>query len=237
MAIRSKEAVCLLSSGLDSSVSMLLARAEGWQISLALTFDYGQRAARREAERAGRIARHFGVPHRVLPLPWFQYFKRGGGLLARESRLPAPTVTDLSDPRSSFESAKAVWVPNRNGVLIEIAAGFAEDLGAGSVVVGFNREEAATFPDNTTGYMDALNAALAYSTANGIKVISPTASLNKKEIVAAAVKLDLPLELLWSCYESHDRMCGRCESCMRLKRALNTNGITPNALFEHASLH
>jgi 7-cyano-7-deazaguanine synthase len=237
MSTRSKEAVALLSSGLDSSIAMALAIRDGWTISLALTFDYGQRAGRREAEHAGRIARHFGISHRVLPLPWFQYFQRGGGLLASSGEaLPQPSVTDLSDAGFSNASAKAVWVPNRNGVLIEIAAGFAEDSGADSVIVGFNKEEAATFPDNSLEYLAALNRALSFSTASAIEVMSPTAAMSKLEIVEAAKRIDFPTELLWSCYEAGSLMCGRCESCMRLKRALVGNGVMNNALFEDASL-
>ncbi len=236
MTSQSKDAVALLSSGLDSSVAMALAIASGYRISLALTFDYGPRAPRREADHAGRIARHFGVPHRVLPLPWFQYFQRAGSLLKSQATLPAPSVAQLSDPNFSATSARAVWVPNRNGVLIEIAAGFAEDSGSESVIVGFNKEEAATFPDNSAAYLQALNGSLSYSTASGVTVISPTSAMTKPEIVAAAKRLDFPMDLLWSCYDAGPLMCGKCESCMRLKRAMNGNGVSYDALFEDASL-
>lgn len=236
MGLRDKSAVALLSSGLDSSVAMMLAQREGWRIVMALTFDYGQRAATREREQASQLAAHFGVSHRVLALPFFSQFARAGALLSGEITLPQPNAAQLADRSFTEESARAVWVPNRNGIFLEIAAAFAEDLGAGGVIVGFNSEEGETFPDNSVPYMNALSRALSYSTANHVRVVSPTAHLTKQEIVKAASEAGFPFPLLWSCYEPGTRMCGRCESCMRLKRALDHNEVPLDAYFDDATL-
>jgi len=157
-------------------------------------------------------------------------------LLNHSQLLPHPTLENLSDKTFSTESAKAVWVPNRNGVFIEIAAGIAEDLGANAIIVGFNREEGSTFPDNTKQYMEAITKALSFSTSNAVQVISPTVSMEKSEIVSVAKKERFPFNLLWSCYEADERMCGRCESCMRLKRALKTNEVDFHDLFKHPQI-
>jgi 7-cyano-7-deazaguanine synthase len=117
-------------------------------------------------------------------------------------------------------SAAAVWVPNRNGVFINIAAAFAESLGCEAVVCGFNAEEGQTFPDNTAEYAQAATAALAYSTLSQVRVWSPTQDLTKVEIVALARRIGAPLQHVWSCYEPGPEPCGECESCLRFARAM-----------------
>jgi len=226
-----KRAVAVLSSGLDSSLALALALEQGWTVPLALTFDYGQRAAEREVTQAHAIARHFGVPHRVLHLPWFREFGHGGSLLKRNTPLPYPERGDLSDPEYGKQSAKQVWVPNRNGTFLEIAAGFAEDLQAQALIVGFNKEEAQTFPDNSSAYLNAINAALKFSTSTEVQVTSLTALLDKTAIVAEAKRLGFPLSLIWSCYECGRKMCRKCESCKRLERALEANEVKADAFF------
>lgn len=226
-----KRAVAVLSAGLDSSVALALAREQGWTVALALTFDYGQRAAEREVTQAHAIAAHFNIPHRTLHLPWFREFSHGGSLIRRAAPLPYPERRDLSDPEYGKNSAKAVWVPNRNGTFLEIAAGFAEDLQAEALIVGFNREEAQTFPDNSREYLEALNRALSFSTATQVRIASLTVDLDKTAIVAEAVRLKFPLNLVWSCYECGRKMCRKCESCRRLERALEANGLDAHAYF------
>ena len=122
--------------------------------------------------------------------------------------LPSLNSDQLDDFQSCKESAKSVWVPNRNGVLLELAAAIAEDQGADSIIVGFNTEEAVTFPDNSAAYLKAMNHALSFSTANQVTVLSPTLELTKKEIIRKALESEFPLEMLWSCYDSRDKMCG-----------------------------
>jgi 7-cyano-7-deazaguanine synthase len=212
-------AIVLLSGGLDSSANLALAIEAGHR-PLALTVDYGQRAAVREAQQASRIAAYYGIVHQRVELPWLGAL--GGSSLTDPSRaLPVLSRAELDEPEATKRSATAVWVPNRNGVLLQVAAAWAESLGAGSVLVGFNREEAATFPDNSQEFLERATAALALSTRTGVKVLCYTTALNKREIVARlrALPRPFPFELLWSCYEGGEHPCGRCESCGRLFRA------------------
>ena len=203
--------VAILSGGLDSTVS-LAAAAREMEVLLAITFDYGQRAARRERLASARIARHYGIPHRVLAIPWLAALTTTA-LVKRSVELPRHEMSDAS--------AKAVWVPNRNGVFIEIAAAHAESMGATRLITGFNREEAATFPDNSQAYVKAVNRALSYSTANGVEVFSYTAALDKRGIVRLGRRLRAPLERIWPCYEGGRSWCRSCESCLRSLRALH----------------
>lgn len=203
--------VAILSGGLDSTVSLAAARRK-MQVVLAITFDYGQRAAKRERAASASIAKHYKIPHKVIAVPWLAELT-GTALVNRKAKLP---VHEMSE-----RSAKAVWVPNRNGVFIEIAAAHAESLGATRLITGFNKEEAVTFPDNSPAYVTAVNRALSFSTANGVRVVSFTGNLEKKGIVNLGRRLDAPLKFIWPCYEGGKRWCGECESCLRSLRALN----------------
>jgi len=193
------------------------------EVSLSLTFDYGQRAAAREISAAERIAAYYGICHQVLELPFLKEVT-GTALVGKDRAVPEPSVSDLDDYERARFNAKRVWVPNRNGLFINIAATIAEARQCGIIVTGFNREEAETFPDNSFAFVRAANNALAYSTLNQVKVVSYTQQLDKEEIVQLGRQLKAPLEYIWSCYLGGQEMCGRCESCRRLSRALQPPG-------------
>lgn len=211
------KSVVLLSSGLDSTVNLYEAR-EKTEVVLALTFNYGQRAAAREVERASQIAALAGVPWKMLDLRWFSEFTKTS-LVNRSSDVPVGSAVSIDDFKVSTDTAKAVWVPNRNGIFLNIGAAFAEGLGASVVVPGFNIEEGTTFPDNTQGFLDALTAAFKFSTSNGVRAECYTTGLNKTEIVARGRKLGAPFNLMWPCYFAGSAPCGECESCKRFARA------------------
>ncbi len=218
------KSVLLLSGGLDSTVAAYMAQ-ETTEPILALSFDYGQKARRRELAAAYALASRLGVPHRTVFLPFFSHL--GSSALMEPGRdLPHPGHGELDDQAHAEASAAAVWVPNRNGIFIAVGAAWAEAQGADVLVVGFNAEEARTFPDNSVEFVLAQNDALGYSTRNAVQVISPTATLDKRGIVAHAMAKDLPLEWVWSCYDGGDDPCGACESCRRFDRAVEAAGAS-----------
>lgn len=212
------KAVALLSGGLDSVVATTAAVRTG-EVALAVTFDYGQRSREREAVAARSVARSLGVKWRYIKLPWLAELLPEGMRRAGR-RLPRPRMSKLDDAARMKRAARALWVPNRNGVFLNIAAAYAEALGARSVVAGFNREEAQAFPDNSPVFMKRATAAMALSTLSRVRVVSPTAKLTKSGVVRLGVKLRAPMRFVWSCYGGGSRMCGECESCARLLRAL-----------------
>lgn len=216
MSENRKKTVVLLSSGLDSTVNFYQS-LEKDSVVLALTLDYGQLAAAPETLRAEKICKLHNVPHQVLDVKWFSHFTKTSLVEHSQS---VPQNVELEDDQACQDSAKSVWVPNRNGIMIHIAAGFAEGLGADEIVVGFNKEEAATFPDNSVEFLNSLNQSLKFSTMNQVQVKSYTTHMDKKEIVALGRKLKVPFELIWSCYLGGDNPCQQCESCLRLQRAL-----------------
>lgn len=218
----SLKSIVLLSSGLDSTVNLFEAHREG-SVLLALTFNYGQRAASKEILSSRRLAERLSIPHQVVDLPYVGLWGQSS-LTHKDQKLPVSEQVQIDDLKVSQSTAKAVWVPNRNGVFLNIAAGFAESLGADTVVPGFNLEEAQTFPDNSKAYMQALDHSFSYSTGNKVKVKCWTVDLDKTAIAKRALELQVPLEMMWPCYESLDRWCGQCESCQRAKRALFATG-------------
>lgn len=207
------KSIVLLSGGLDSTVSFVKATRET-EVALALTFDYGQRAAQREIEASKAICEIYGVRYRVIELPWLGEVTTTA-LVNKEIEVPTPSQQELG--REEF--AQAVWVPNRNGVFVAIGASIAEGFGCELVVGGFNLEEAEAFPDNSPTFIEVLNQSLKYSTLSSVKLVSFVSMLNKKEIASLAIKLSIPLEHIWCCYEGGKKMCGVCESCQYTIRA------------------
>lgn len=206
--------IALLSGGLDSAVAAAtFSQAPGVTLAACLFFDYGQRAARREAAAARRLADRFGAPFVAITLPWLGELARQAGsrLMDGTGELPRGSEQVPGDAAS----AAAVWVPARNVVFVAIAAAHAEAGGAQCVVAGFNREEAATFADNSAAFVRASDAQLALGTRTGVRVTSPTLAWDKAQIVAAARALGFTAGDFWSCYEGGERPCERCESCLR----------------------
>lgn len=212
------KSVVLLSGGLDSTVSLAQAMQES-KVELCLTMDYGQRAAPREIKAAKEICLYYRTPHQVIELPFLKQITHTA-LINREAKVPEPAEESLNDLTVTRSTATAVWVPNRNGLFINLAACFAESLGCNLIVTGFNREEAATFPDNSEDFVHAVNQALNFTlNSRKVKVVSYTQRLDKVEIVYLGQRLGIPWGLLWSCYFGGQAACGQCESCLRYRRA------------------
>ena len=206
--------VALLSGGLDSAVAaVLFAREPGNRLALCLFFDYGQRARVPEAAASRALAARWGVAWQRVELPWLGVLAQRSGSRLVDGTGPVPHGTAARPGDSA--SALAVWVPARNAVFVAAAAAHAEALGAGCIVAGFNREEAATFPDNSPRFLDAATSFLGHGTRNGVAVVSATLLMDKRQIVTTARGLGLGPADFWSCYEAGPEPCGRCESCLR----------------------
>lgn len=224
-----EKAVVLLSSGLDSTVNLYWAK-QVLDVKLVVTFDYGQRAAKKEIEIAKKLTEKMHISHRVLELPFFLDFNRSS-LIDRTQKVPTASDVQIDSLEQSQETAKSVWVPNRNGIFLNIAAGYAESLDADYVIPGFNLEEAATFADNSEEYMRAASHSLEFSTSNHVRVKCFTSAMTKTEIVKKAQELQVDFSLMWPCYFAEEKWCGECESCKRSKRALHAGGVNTSDFF------
>ena len=201
--------IILLSGGLDSLVSLGLGE---YSVELALTFDYGQKSAKYEIDASKKICDFYNIKHKVIELDWLKNITH------------TALVADVDLPDKIDEnSAKNVWVPNRNGLFLNIAGSFADGEDYDYILIGANKEEAGTFSDNTQIFVDRVNAEFEYSTNKRPKVVAPLINYDKNDIVKLALKNNIPLNLVKSCYAGGEKHCGKCESCIRLKNALMFN--------------
>ncbi len=223
------KAVTILSGGLDSTVATLIAKDLGYKIT-AITFNYGQKAVKREVNSAKKICEILGIKHIVVDLPFVKQF--GKSSLITEKEIPKLKMEEL-DTKKTYETMKSVWVPARNLIMLSIASGFAEALDAEKIFIGINKEEGITFPDNTIEFVEAFNKVLEYGTLNKVEVEAPLYDKTKEEIVKLGAELEkkLGVEVLkysYSCYKDNGEdflHCGKCESCIRRKRAFLMAGI------------
>ena len=207
------KSIILLSGGLDSLVA-LGAYKDELGIDLALTFDYGQKSASYEISSAKKICEYYQIESKIIQLDWLKDISKSS--LVSETEIPDSNF-------GTVESAKSVWVPNRNSLFLNIAAAFADSFSYDYIIFGANKDEGQTFPDNTEKFRQKISEVFEYSTFKKPMVIAPLINYTKDDIVKIAIEKQIPLEFVRSCYRSEDKHCGKCESCNYLKQALINN--------------
>ena len=212
----SEKSIVLLSGGLDSLAATGVCKEE-YGIELALTFDYGQKSAKYEIESSKQICDYYNIKHKIITLDWLKDITQTS--LVSGYDIPTENL-------GTVESAKSVWVPNRNGLFLNIAAAFADSYNYNYIIFGANKDEGETFPDNTEKFRTEISKVFESSTLVHPKVVAPLINCSKGDIVRIALENNVPLELLRSCYNDKSKHCGVCESCTHLKRALIDNGAT-----------
>ncbi len=218
---KQKKAISVLSGGLDSTVATSIV-AKDYEIH-AITFDYGQRSASMEKESSKAICEKLGIEHTVIELPWLS--KLGNSALTSSNEVPSLEMNELDDKEVCDETARKVWVPGRNVVFTAIALSFAEAKEAEKIIVGWDFEEASTFPDNSKEFLDAFNHVLSIGSLENVQIDAPLIQMDKKGIVEIGNEIGAPLNLSYSCYMGDEVHCGVCESCMRRKRAFKQAGV------------
>lgn len=207
------KSIILLSGGLDSLVALGLCK-DKYNIALALTFDYGQKTAPAEIKTSKNICDFYKIDHKIITLDWLKDITH------------CALVKDIKLPKGIQKNSDSTWVPNRNGLFLNIAGCFADGENYNNIIIGANKEEASIFSDNTFEFIEKINDEFELSTKKHPKVIAPLINLNKNDIVKQALINHLPLEFVMSCYESNEKHCGKCDSCCRLKKALLANNDT-----------
>jgi len=211
-------AVCLCSGGLDSTIAATIARAEGNSVWL-FHVNYGQKAEYQERMVVERLGRFLDAPVFSVDV---DMFRNMSALTSREAALPmdGQVVLDAS-------ATPSTWVQCRNLVFVSMAAAYAEYLGAEKIYVGFNAEEAQSYPDNRPEFVDRFNSLLQRSVASFSRppvIVSPLLHLFKADIVRKGLEVGAPLEMSWSCYLEGPKHCGRCESCQHRQRGFREAG-------------
>jgi 7-cyano-7-deazaguanine synthase len=214
--MRRQVAVVLLSGGLDSAVTLAIARAEGYDPH-ALSFEYGQRH-RVELAAAQRVAKSLGVgEHRVARIDLRVF---GGSALTDDIAVPQERSTDEM-PRG----VPITYVPARNTIFLSYALAWAEVLGASDIFIGVNAVDYSGYPDCRPAFLDAFERLAGVATRAGdsgsrFKIHAPLLDSSKADIVRKGIALGVDLSLTHSCYDplADGAACGRCDSCqLRLK--------------------
>ncbi len=223
-----KKAVVLLSGGIDSTTTLAIARAEGYDV-YALSFDYGQRH-RVELERAREIAHRFGAARHLLI---HVDMREIGG-----SALTDPMVTVPKD-RTTEEIASgipATYVPARNTIFLAFALAWAEVLEVEEIFFGANVIDYSGYPDCRPEYLRAFEEMARLATRAGVegrarfRIHAPLLRMTKAEIIRCGLGLGVDYGLTWSCYDPVERegeilACGRCDSCQLRRRGFAEAGV------------
>jgi len=217
-----QKAVVLLSGGLDSSTLLhYVSRRLGVPAIDALSFVYGQKH-RRELEAARFQARAAGAAsHRILDLSGFAALVRGGSALTDPER----EVPDLAAIDEAERSQPPTYVPNRNMVLLAVAAAFAESIGAADVFYGAQAQDEYGYWDCTPEFVGTINAALALNRRNRIRVRAPFVNMTKSEVLKIGLEMGVDYAHTWTCYRGLEHPCGVCASCVERAAAFRGRGV------------
>jgi len=218
------KAVVLLSGGMDSTTCAALALHKGYEV-IGLSVIYGQKH-RIELQAAQKVARYLNISLYQLVLP--PNTLTGSALTDPDK--PLPTNRTLEEMAKSGVAPS--YVPARNTILIALAAGFAEALGAEKIYYGAHREDHVGYPDTRPEFFKAMSLAVMLGTAKRIDLEAPFINATKAEIVKCAQSLNAPLELTHSCYQGHKIACGVCDTCIIRINAFKEAGLVDPIPYE-----
>jgi 7-cyano-7-deazaguanine synthase len=218
-------AVVLLSGGLDSSTTLAIAKAKGFE-PYALTLRYGQRH-KLEIDAAQRVARQLGVAeHVVLEVDLARF---GGSALTGDMAVPKSRSVDELEA-----GIPITYVPARNTVFLSLAMAWAEVLGCADIFIGVNALDYSGYPDCRTEYIRAFQQMADLATKAGVEgrqhlqIHTPLIGMTKREIVQRGVDLGVDFSLTVSCYDpsSTGAACGACDACLLRLRGFAEAGLT-----------
>ncbi len=224
------KSVCLLSGGMDSAVSLAIAKSEGSQV-YPLTFRYGQKNSL-ELDCAKDLVRRFGIrDHKI-----FEIDLRQIGCSALTDDFDVPVDKSLEEITGGKE-IPVTYVPARNTIFLSVALGYAEVMGADNIFLGVNHLDSSGYPDCRPEYIKRFQALCDVATkktveGEPIKIRAPLLYMTKTDIIRRGMELDVPFELTWSCYESKEKACGRCDSCILRLAGFEEAGLKDPILYE-----
>lgn len=222
-----EKAVVLLSGGLDSTTMLYyLVRRLRHTAVFALSFNYGQRHAR-ELECAAWHARELGATeHRTLDIAFLGDLVKEGTSLIDGGR----DIPDLVDVPPEARDQPPTYVPNRNMMLLAMAAAYGEAKGAHDVYYGAQAQDAYGYWDCTHAFLSRINDVLALNRRQPVRVHAPFLEMRKSSILRLGLELGVDFSRTWSCYRGGTLACGTCPTCVERLRAFR-------ALEVHDPLH
>ncbi len=218
-----KRAVILLSGGIDSAITLALAKQQGFT-SHALSFDYGQRH-RIEIAAARSVAQRLGTrEHRVVKIDLRAF---GGSALTDRIAVPKRrTVEDIE------REIPVTYVPARNTIFLSYALAWAEGLGARDIFIGVNAIDYSGYPDCRPEFIAQFERLANVATKAGVsrdrfEVHAPLIEMTKAQIIRKGRELGVDLSLTHSCYDPAESgaACGECDSCLLRAKGFAEAGI------------
>jgi 7-cyano-7-deazaguanine synthase len=213
-----RKAVILVSGGMDSAVTLGLAREQGYQIH-ALSVAYGQRHSS-ELEAAARVARMLGaVEHKTVHVDLRSI---GGSAL----------TADIDVPEEGGEGIPVTYVPARNTIMLSIALGWAEVLGSTDIWCGVNAVDYSGYPDCRPAFVEAFEGLANVATkagveGAGIRIHAPLIAMSKADIAREGQRLGVDFSATVSCYQAdaEGRACGHCDACRLRAQGFRQAGL------------
>ena len=211
-----KKAVCLLSGGLDSTVTAYIAKHQHYQ-PYTITFNYGQ-LHQKEIKSAQQISTLLSSKQHILFDVDLNCF--GGSSLLKKTK-EQPKYRPLNHILET--EIPSTYVPARNTVFLSLALSYAETIDADAIFIGINAVDYSGYPDCRPEYIEAFQQMANLATKRSvekkpIQLQTPLLTLSKADIIRNGAELKVPFELTWSCYKGQKEACGQCDSCqLRLK--------------------
>lgn len=226
-----KNALVLTSGGVDSTTALALAIEKyGKDHVIALSISYGQKHSK-EIEAAKAVAQHYGVEQLFLDLGQIFQYSNCSLLQQSTEEIPEESYAEQIE-KTSGETPVSTYVPFRNGLFLSAAASIALSRDCEVIYYGAHADDAAGFayPDCSPVFNNAMNTAIYEGSGHQLRIEAPFVNKNKSDIVGIGLKLDVPYELTWSCYEGGDKPCGKCGTCIDRAAAFAANGVADPAL-------
>lgn len=217
-----KKAVCLLSGGLDSTVTCYYAKNKGYDIA-TLTIYYGQQH-NRELLCAQKISQILNVKNHVELNIDFSHLTSTSLLKSTSTKIEHHALSDIG------KNIPVTYVPARNIIFLSLALSWAESLQSEAIFIGVNAVDYSGYPDCRPKFIRAYQAMATLGTKQGVEgakihILTPLIDKTKSEIIQLGKKLDVPFDHTWSCYQGDDVACGRCDSCQLRLKGFNDAGI------------
>ena len=221
-------AIVLLSGGVDSATCLALAvERYGKENVIALSSEYGQKH-NKESEYAQKIADYYGVKRLLIDLSSVMQYSDCSLLKHSGKEIVKGAYSEQTDGKTPVST----YVPFRNGLFLSVAAAIGLSLGASEIWYGAHADDAAgaAYPDCSEQFVSKINNAIMEGTAGQIKVIAPYSNTNKAGVVKDGLRMKVPYEYTWSCYEGKEKPCGKCGTCIDRRKAFEINGVKDPAM-------
>lgn len=218
-----KSTVAVFSGGLDSTVLLHAMLKQGVDVRGAISIDYGQKHAK-EIEQAARICEWSNIEHKAVDLRSIAQLFGESSLIAGNEEIPEGHYEE--------ETMKSTVVPNRNMILISVAAAWATSKKVDTIAYAAHSGDHAVYPDCREEFAVALDRAIQLCDWHPLRLYRPLVSVSKADIVRIGSEVGAPMELSWSCYKGGTLHCGRCGTCIERREAFHLAEVEDPTQYE-----